>query len=80
MVSNTIINQKLFMSTEIERQIFPIETLAILNSQNIFVDFITYILHIYVYIYIYIYYNIMKLTVQLTERMNATRRLTMATG
>ena len=54
MVSNTIINQKLFMSTEIERQIFPIETLAILNSQNIFVDFITYILHIYIYIYIYI--------------------------
>ena len=63
MVSNTIINQKLFMSTEIERQIFPIETLAILNSPNIFVDF-----------------NIMKLTVQLTERMNATRKLTMATG
>ena len=29
---------------------------------------------------IYIYYNKMKLTVQLIERMNATRKLTMAMG
>ena len=31
-------------------------------------------------IYIYIYYNKMKLTVQLIESMNATRKFTMAMG